>query len=177
MSPLEEGSRNPTQNYGFLINYIPTSDNTRVSSYSVLNHGGAKPSGGPAQAPVAKPSIKRRSTALLSTMLNNISAVEEKLNEDSFVAFKALPIDPARPRRTTGSFEEPASNELFASNCKQAVEVMVDTIAQAIQDFDGSKKPVDVQNVPIVSLQDAQRSTTVMAKMEYEFKRLLWLGS
>lgn len=174
MSPLEEGSRNPTQNYGFLINYTPSCDNTRVSSYSVLNHQ-TKPTAD--QASVTTSTVKRKSTMILSTMLNNISSVEEKADSDHFVAFKALPNDPARTRRTTGSFDEPASNELFASDCQQAVDVMVDTILQAIQDYDGPNKSVAVLNVPIVSLQDAQRSTTVMAKMEYEFKRLLWLGS
>ena len=176
MSPLEEGSRDPSQNYGFLINYHPSSDSTRVSSYSVLNH-----SSDVMQAvgsnPAAKPSAKRQSSVILSTMLNKINSVEETHDGQSFVAFKALPVDPARARRMTGSFEEPIAGELLVNDCKQAVEAMVDTIAQAIQTAFGNERTIIVQNAPVVSLQDAQRSTTVMAKMEYEFKRLLWLGS
>lgn len=179
MSPLEEGSRNPSQNYGFLVNYMPSSDSTRITSYSVLNHSEAtQPSDPSSSSSAAKqPPARRTNSRILSAILSNANAAGEKQDGQSFVAFKALPVDPARARRTTGSFEEPANNEHWVSNCKQAVEVIVDTIIQATHGAAGSEKTISVQDVPIVNLQDAQRSTTLMAKMEYEFKRLLWLGS
>ena len=55
-----------------------------------------------------------------------------------FVAFKALPIDPARSRRGTGSFEETAGDDLAgARSCREAVEVMVEAIRRACVDIGG----------------------------------------
>lgn len=56
---------------------------------------------------------------------------------------------------------------------------MVDMIFQAVlavKDV-GEEEGSFIASQPIVSLEDAQRMTTVMAKMEYGIKRLLWLGN
>ena len=51
-----------------------------------------------------------------------------------YAAFKALPIDPARSRKETGSFFEPANDVTGATNCKDAVDLMVDSIHKACLD-------------------------------------------
>ena len=58
-----------------------------------------------------------------------------------FAAFKALPIDPARSRRATGSIIEPADELSGAKNCKEAVDLMVESIAKACQDVGGGRQP------------------------------------
>lgn len=173
LSTLDEGSRDTQQNYGFLINYDASFDMTRVSGYSVKNRANSYPTPKP-DASVTK---KSSTPVFLSRMLINVAPPPD-LDEQTFVAFKALPIDPARIRRTTGSFEEPVtgSDHLWVTNCKEAVDAMVDTIAQAVKSC-SPDQVFELEKGPIVSLQEAQRSTTVMAKMEYEFKRLLWLGN
>jgi len=52
---------------------------------------------------------------------------------------------------------------------------MVDMIRQACEDL-GSAHGYIVSDGDVVSLLDAQRMTSVYAKMEYGVKRLLWLG-
>ena len=54
--------------------------------------------------------------------------------ETTFAAFKALPVDPTRTRRETGSFIEPASELTTVANCQEAVNTIVDIIQQACQD-------------------------------------------
>ncbi|KAH9001323.1 SacI homology domain-containing protein [Lactarius akahatsu] len=100
----------------------------------------------------------------------------------SFAAFKALPIDPARTRRGDdgSTFVEPAdAPEEFAgaSTCREAVDHMVDCIVRACADATGGGDSVSiVRQEDIVSLAEAQKMTSVYAKMEYGVKRLLWLG-
>ncbi|KAF8275070.1 SacI homology domain-containing protein [Lactarius quietus] len=95
----------------------------------------------------------------------------------SFAAFKALPIDPARTHRADGStFVEPAAPDEFAGTCREAVDHMVDCIVRACIDASGGDSAPVVRQEDIVSLAEAQRVTSMYAKMEYGVKRLLWLG-
>jgi len=52
---------------------------------------------------------------------------------------------------------------------------MVDSILRACEDI-GSSHDGFVTEADIVSISEAQRMTSVYAKMEYGVKRLLWLG-
>lgn len=60
-------------------------------------------------------------------------------NDESFAAFKSLPIDPARGRRENGSFYEPADELTGATNCREAVDLMVDAIYRACLDARGAR--------------------------------------
>jgi hypothetical protein len=83
--------------------------------------------------PSAPSSPLRQSTfknAQLSRILSN-AAAPTLTNDVTFAAFKALPIDPARGRRENGSFYEPADELTGATSCKEAVDLMVDSIARA----------------------------------------------
>ncbi|KAL5511494.1 hypothetical protein ACEPAH_4711 [Sanghuangporus vaninii] len=178
LSPLEEGSRDPLQNYGFSIHYLTSGETTRFSSYSLRNSvenvGESSP---PDTVAPGRPNYVRSRSSVFSRMINN--AASEKSAMTSFAAFKALPIDPVRSRRTTGSFVETANDLTWARTCKEATDVMVDRICQAIvaiKDTESRDESFLVLE-PIVSLEEAQRATTMMAKMEYGIKRLLWLGS
>lgn len=149
----------------------------RLTSYSLRNSIElASPATTDNPAGYELPSALKRGSRSLSRILTNTAA--EHGDVTSFVAFKALPIDPVRSRRTTGSFEETANDLTWAKTCKQAVDTMVDMIFQAVLTVKdaGGEDGCFIASEPIVSLEDAQRSTTVMAKMEYGVKRLLWLG-
>lgn len=129
-------------------------------------------------------------------MSNTFSGIAE---QTAFAAFKVLPIDPTRIRRASSSASglyADASDELNgASSCREAVDLIVDSIYRGCEDA-GSTHSNFVTSEDVVrrvsyltlnvcpklslilrnSLSEAQRTTSVYAKMEYGVKRLLWLG-
>lgn len=202
LSPLEEGSRDPLQNYGFIITWRNTRQDTRITSYSIGNNiEFATPPSSPG-FPTSPRSPGMPSSPRPVSRANTLSRILSKAaepvlsNDTTFAAFKALPIDPARSRRENGSFFEPADELTGVSNCKEAVDVMAEAIYRACQDAGGGhgefiKEESVVRCVVSVLLQsclvlttlfrchslaEAQRMTSVYAKMEYGVKRLLWLG-
>ncbi|KAI0797649.1 SacI homology domain-containing protein [Abortiporus biennis] len=202
LSPLEEGSRDPLQNYGFVISWHTSHQATRVTSYSIRNSldlssppSTPPPPGSPHASPRNSTSSPRRSSysrvpssprsprsqqppsrrnTALSLILSKAAAPVGN-TETSFAAFKALPVDPARSHRDNGSFVEPADELTGATNCKQAVDIMVDAIHRACIDV-GNVQVNFVTEKDVVSLTEAQRMTSMYSKMEYGVKRLLWLG-
>ncbi|KAH9981344.1 SacI homology domain-containing protein [Lactifluus volemus] len=244
VSPLEEASRDPIQNAGFIIEWRNVRQHTRVTSYSMRNSidlptfpTGPSTSPGktsrftsqsstsptrrsalsprssmspgrtcsisaPSTLPTSSPTKQRpaslsrasSTSSRLSRILSDAvpppsspSPSQETVtgSDDvtSFAAFKALPIDPARMRRADGStfiVESAAPNELAgASTCREAVDLMVDTIVCACTEAKTSKDDAvpSVRVGDVVSLAEAQKMTSMYAKMEYGVKRLLWLGS
>lgn len=173
LSTLEEGSKDRQQNYGFLVHYDSSGEQTRVTSYSMRNSIGDLEASSNSTF-TGKLSLRRKGSSVLSRVLSDTAA--RGSDEASYAAFKALPVDPAKMRRTTGSFEETANELSWATTCKEAVDSIADAIYRAVTDAGGDT--VDfVKEEDIVSLEEAQKATTVMAKMEYGLKRLIWLGS
>ncbi|KAF9469322.1 SacI homology domain-containing protein [Collybia nuda] len=190
LSPLEEASRDPIQNAGFVATWHNSNQVTRVTSYSVRNSLDASsiiPT--PTEAGMATRksnlntgflltrSLTRSKTPVLSNILTNAALAAGA--ETTYAAFKVLPIDPARRRASSssggGSYAE-ASDELSgASSCQEAVDLIVDSIRRACEDV-GAADGSFVVDEDVVSLAEAQRMTSVYAKMEYGVKRLLWLG-
>ncbi|KAG0705071.1 SacI homology domain-containing protein [Suillus ampliporus] len=183
ISPLEEASRDPLQNAGFSV-YWHASDqiSMRMTSYSIGNR--------PEDAPVKSPPVvlASSSTQLKPMLLRreptktaNLSGIMSKAPENAagaintcFAAFKVLPVDPARVRSGSSTgYAEPADDLAGATTCKQVVDLMVDGIRRACGDAGNSLVIVDRD---VVSLTEAQKMTTIYAKMEYGVKRLLWLG-
>ncbi|KAH0583578.1 hypothetical protein H2248_009201 [Termitomyces sp. 'cryptogamus'] len=192
LSPLEEASRDPAQNAGFVITWRNTNQITRVTSYSIRNSlevPGSSPTPPLAGLPAARRSVinagsklsqglSRTKVPVLSNMLSN--ATLSPGSHTTFGSFKVLPIDPARTRRESsfGSSVDyiDAADELSsASNCQEAAEMIVDNIRRACEDIGGAQGEF-VKKEDVVSLAEAQRMTSVYAKMEYGVKRLLWLG-
>ncbi|KAL0565241.1 hypothetical protein V5O48_016787 [Marasmius crinis-equi] len=235
LSPLEETSRNPEQNAGFIVTWLNKDQVTRVTSYSLRNSVDSGSSSTPPSPTVARipasprtattPSLEtpptaitssgtssstpssaltntppstaaakvaasitrsrlsmtlsRRNTSSLSNILTNVSANAGA--DKTFAAFKMLPIDPARVRRVsssgngTGEYADATEELTGASTCKEAVDLVVDAILNAAQDKGAVRKGF-VKEEDVVSLAEAQRMTTMYAKMEYGVKRLLWLG-
>lgn len=144
LSPLEEGSRDPLQNAGFIVTWRNTHQDTRVTSYSIRNSVElASPPASP-RSP-ALPGLKagnhaQRSSGQVSRRDSQLSRILSRAataaftGDETFAAFKALPIDPARSRRENGSFFEPADELTGAGNCREAVDMMVDAIQRACTD-------------------------------------------
>ncbi|EJD44199.1 hypothetical protein AURDEDRAFT_145215 [Auricularia subglabra TFB-10046 SS5] len=186
LSPLEEASRDPTQNYGFMVAYLPTRQDTRVSSYSVRNSidtAARTPTTSPVTTPASSPQamrFSRRSTKsppkpqgghVLSRILTNVAL---GTNDDVVsAAFKALPVDSAKERRGSALTGAPLKDP---QTCMDAVNRIVGAIRDACADVGAVHSPDFVVEKDIVSLAEAQSTTSMYSKLEYGIKRLLWLG-
>jgi len=66
------------------------------------------------------------------------AAVPTLESDTTFAAFKALPIDPARTRRASGSFVDSVDELAGATNCKEAVNLIIEAIHRACHDIGGT---------------------------------------
>jgi len=182
LSPLEEASKDSLQNAGFTLAWSAAKHTTRITSYSIRNSidMSRSPPSTPTERTSSLPPIttspQRRNTGVQLSKLISRAAEPAPASDRVFAAFKALPIDPARSRRATGGIIEPADELSGAKNCKEAVDLMVESIVKACKDVGGGRQPNFVAEQAVVSLTEANRNTTMYAKMEYGVKRLLWLG-
>ena len=169
LSPLEEASRDVSQNAGFLVTWINTNSTTRVTSYSLRNsldsHIASQSTSPIKSGFSARPFIRASGSFIrksldgrlapssssppnnrsslssgsmkgpaLSRILSN--AIPASGNQTTFAAFKALPVDPTRVQRGSGSgYTEPADDLAGTTSCKEAVDLMVDAICRACEDI------------------------------------------
>ncbi|KIK59630.1 hypothetical protein GYMLUDRAFT_44597 [Collybiopsis luxurians FD-317 M1] len=260
LSPLEEASRDPLQNAGFIITWLNNNQTTRVTSYSLRNSLDSNASSSLPSTPIPKTPVPRTTAAptlvepvqsaaqrslatimsfipagsgqtapprpttpttprpatssassstlsnrnakglsltlgsrpsrrrsALSNVLSNTALASPRMESRTcFAAFKMLTIDPARVRRassygSTVDFVQAADELTGAASCKEAVNLVVDVIQRACEDAGSASifEPGAGQFVveeDVVGLADAQKMTSMYAKMEYGVKRLLWLG-
>lgn len=138
LSPLEEASRDPLQNAGFVVSWRNLQNqDTRLTSYSIRNSLDlTTPPASPSVATTPRFSLTapRKNTLPLSRILSDAAAPVAG-QETIFAAFKALPVDPARSRRESGSFIQPDDELASAKNCKEAVNMIVEAIRQAGKDI------------------------------------------
>jgi hypothetical protein len=153
LSPLEEASRSPVDNFGFVISYLPSRLTTRVTSYSVRNtvsDVNARRPNQPSTPRLSQLLSSRQATRgsnALSKILSNVALATGSGTGHAVVtaAFKALPIDYAtRPP----DVEDPVAS---ATTCRDAVDVMVDMMRKACADV-GSAVPDFVVEKDIVRL-------------------------
>jgi len=185
LSPLEEASRDPVQNAGFVVTWLTSKQTTRITSYSLRNTLETlstlpRPLRGRTSTIDPNFLLARSFTRRAPSVSTLSSTALPPSAERALAAFKVLPIDPTRRRTpSTGGdlMHAEAADELSgASSCREAVDLIVDSIRRACEDV-GAVSGGFVTNEDVVSLAQAQRMTSVYAKMEYGVKRLLWLGS
>ncbi|KAF7338181.1 hypothetical protein MVEN_02043000 [Mycena venus] len=205
LSPLEEASRDPEQNAGFIVSWATGNQMTRVTSYSVRNSMDNKAP--PLANKVTIRSLSAAATSSLGRIRESVPASLGRKNTaagalsarllsvvggsetTSFAAFKVLPIDPTRTRRAssfggtqTQAYVDSAEELSGAENCREAVDLMVDSIRRACEEMGNDGRVGEeavaglVAEEDVVGLAEAQRMTSMYAKMEYGVKRLLWLG-
>ncbi|KAJ7271919.1 SacI homology domain-containing protein [Mycena haematopus] len=202
LSPLEEASRDPEQNAGFIISWASANQTTRVTSYSVRNSldNKAPPSGkvtikslsAAATSSLGRiresvpASLGRKNTAAGALSARLLSVMGGGAETTSFAAFKVLPIDPARRRASsfggTQAYVDSAEELNGAGSCREVVDLMVDSIRRACEEMGNDGRREEgvaglVAEEDVVGLAEAQRMTSMYAKMEYGVKRLLWLGN
>ncbi|KAJ7582942.1 SacI homology domain-containing protein [Mycena floridula] len=198
LSPLEEASRDPMQNAGFVISWLNNNQITRVTSYSVRNTVETPMARGVVPATlrslktpkafataamfdvrrnVMSATLSKKTNATVLSNILNTASMSMNGSEQTFAAFKMLPIDPTRTRRATsdGGSDNIETELNEASSCKEAVDLLIDTIRRACDDIGSGHKDFVVEK-DVVSLAEAQNMTSMYAKMEYGVKRLLWLG-
>jgi hypothetical protein len=161
LSTLEESSRDPAQNAGFVVHWTSERQETRVTSYAVRNSVDVPPSSPstpstktsfgplpsfplPTTAEATDMPMPLRRTSTLSntraTLQRQSSVALSRLltrtapgepGEPTFAAFKALPVDPTRTRQLGTS----AADELIsATTCADAIEIIVNGIREACAD-------------------------------------------
>ena len=154
LSPLQEASKDPLQNAGFTLSWSPAKQTARISSYSMRNSVDLGRS--PPSTPTKRTSFSSPLNTTGTQMRNSLSKVLSKAAEpvqtgnNAFAAFKVLPIDPTRLRREAGNAVEPADELSAASNCKEAVDSVVESIVKACKDVGGARQPNFVIEAPIV---------------------------
>ncbi len=154
LSPLEEASRDSEQNAGFVIEWLNSHEITRVTSYSVRNS-----LEGPASPPIPPVSSERKAVTVVGRGRGGRTSLSAILGdglyegaEKSFAAFKMLPIDPTRQRRTSSdSYGGPVigvEEAEGAGSCREAVDMIVERMRSACEDS-GSVTPdfVKVEDV------------------------------
>ncbi|KAF8621508.1 hypothetical protein AX15_007740 [Amanita polypyramis BW_CC] len=164
LSPLEETSRDPEENAGFMVTWLTSRQESRINGYSIRND-----IDGSAASPLT----------LLARSMSKRGQSRVIMNSDqTFAAFKVLPVDPARVRRSSstgdGLYAEGSDEINNAATCREAVDLIVESIEGACK---GKGGKVDVLKEDVVGLTEAEKMTSVYSKMEYGVKRLLWLGS
>ena len=137
LSPLEEASRDPEENAGFMVTWSTSHQESRISSYSVQNDIGDSSS--PFAVLARSMSKKGRARVVFSN------------GDQTFAAFKVLPVDPARIRRSSstgdGMYAEASDEMSVATTCKEAVDLIVQSIEQGCRENNGSVEVVDMDVV------------------------------
>jgi phosphatidylinositol 4-phosphatase len=130
LSPLEESSRDPEENGGFVITWSTSNQESRATSYSVRNRLDA---GLPFPPTPTSPSFGNRRR---SSGLSNVLATSTQ----NFAAFKVLPIDPMRTcKEMSDQYVELSDEMQRASSCRDAVDLIVDKICNACEDVGGGQ--------------------------------------
>ncbi|CCA69257.1 related to SAC1-recessive suppressor of secretory defect [Serendipita indica DSM 11827] len=162
LSTLNSQTRDPETNYGVNISFLAARQDTRITSYSVRNRFDLSGRDNPPRS---------ATDGSFGATLSQILADANSPNKVVSVAFKCLPVDAARVFGTDGS-----QSATSPKTPKEAIERLVQTLAKACGDY-GVVDETFLSEADIVSLAEAQKTTSVFARFEYNFKRLLWLGS
>ncbi|KAL4077324.1 SacI homology domain-containing protein [Scleroderma yunnanense] len=191
ISPLEEASRDPIQNAGFTVSWLNTTGKTSTqNTYSNASDPTRIPSANNSQQAVVTgkthtPLGQRRSIPNFLSVLKPPKSPQtpplpprspSNSSNVSFAAFKVLPVDCFRVQSESIVYGEPADDLVGATTCKEVVDLIVDAIKRVCEDNGFGRQANFVVEEDVVSLAEAQRATSMYAKVEYGVKRLLWLG-
>ena len=142
LSPLEESSRDPEQNAGFVLTWSTSNQESRVTSYSVRNSLDPGLSSPPTPTSPSFGNRRRTSRSAVPGLSNVLASSSfSSTGTQNFAAFKVLPIDPTRTRRemsgVSDQYVELSDEMQRASSCREAVGLIVDKIQDACEDMGG----------------------------------------
>ncbi|BEJ10777.1 hypothetical protein CspHIS471_0101990 [Cutaneotrichosporon sp. HIS471] len=178
LSALQEAGRDATENAGFVVRFSPADEGTRYSTFSIRAKDVATPA--PKSLLGTPTKLKRSSKSPASTpktpktpeAVVELSAVNP--DADEFFAFKALPREFAA-RNGPASDDEDDDVGLEAGETCAAT---VDRIVRRITDQCARVHTIGddfVENKDVVSISDAEKLVSVLARVDYAWKRFLWL--
>jgi hypothetical protein len=115
------------------------------------------------------------SARLLSASVNGADPADART---SFAAFKVLPIDPARTRRASsvggdGAYVDTAEELSGAGSCREAVDLMVDSIRRACEDMGNDGRVVD-GTATLVAEEDVVGCVVVVSRLMTLTDKLLY---
>jgi phosphatidylinositol 4-phosphatase len=145
---LEDTSKDPRLNYGFMLSFMSQGDSTRISSYSVGNTVDEtvfSPPATPTTSGIRDPlssEAKSPDEPATSSFLTQRTAGSARV---LFAAFKALPIEDSAHYVHMG-MEGDETDKLKAKSCQEVVEKIVEQIAQACSDHGNKTVPPIVRN-------------------------------
>ncbi|KAJ6623464.1 SacI homology domain-containing protein [Mycena sp. CBHHK59/15] len=177
LSPLEEASRDPEQNGGFVVSWLNTNQMTRVTSYSVRNSldtpTAARAPAPPMSKVVTIKSLSAAATSSIGRMQRQSLAATLGRTGTAAGGLSARLLS-----AMGGGYADTAEELSGAGSCREAVDLIVDSIRRACADVgnDGGAGGLVMRRTLLGGLAEAQRMTSMYAKMEYGVKRLLWLG-
>ncbi|PVG02589.1 hypothetical protein CPB86DRAFT_861460 [Serendipita vermifera] len=160
LSTLNSQTQDTRMNYGVVISFLAARQDTRVTSYSLRNRYTPQDT---------KVDPTWQTTPGVVSSLSQILSGTHTSSKVVSVAFKALPVDTTHK---TQNMESPG----VASTPREMVDKMVNVLIKLCDEF-GVVDDQFVREQDIVSIAEAQRSTTLYARFEYNLKRMLWLGS
>lgn len=92
----------------------------------------------------------------------------------NFFAFKILPRELTGRGMADSEMKGTDIDGVDGDTCKAAAERVVQSIAEACT-VQGQVDPDFIQHKAVVSLVEAEQSTSLLKKVDYALKRLLWL--
>lgn len=165
------------------MRFSPVDESTRYSTYSIRARStSSATSVKPSLLPTPKSLSKSKTTpatidakvAESPTPRIELSDVDPSSSE--FFAFKALPREFKIPRSTSTSDDE-EDDDIGREDTETCINT-VNRVTRRIRDQCERLHalPADfVKDQDVVSLADAQRATSLLDKMDYAWKRFLWL--
>lgn len=175
ISPLEEASRNPENNYGFVVTYLPNRLVTRVTTYSLRNViGGGEVATVPGGSSIAKPKLQQllssasvsiknsaaneSGVGVLPKLLANVTTAaanngttnSNASKNEVFAAFKALPVDQGSGSGGIDTSDATTDPLLSAATCHAAIDILVDMIRSACRDAGNGHENHFIQERDIV---------------------------
>lgn len=175
LSPLEEASRDPTQNAGFSVTWLNTDlVSSRTTSYSYRNNpvdispksDNAVSSHVDERRKLTSGGANHVGNRLLTMMhsratsKSGISGSRTGSNDTSFAAFKALPVGCTHVRNGS-RYTEPADDLASATSCKEAVDLIVDAIKGACEEIGSPSEDDFISEQDIVRLVCQNRAVIV----------------
>ncbi|KAH0830632.1 hypothetical protein J3R83DRAFT_2087 [Lanmaoa asiatica] len=124
LSPLEEASRDPTQNAGFSVTMAQHRSHSHVDENNKPTSGGAN-------------NVGNRLLGMMHTRATSkpgILADRPESNGTSFAAFKALPVGSTHVRNGS-RYTEPADDLATATSCEEAVDLIVDACQESLRRY------------------------------------------
>jgi hypothetical protein len=186
LSPLQEAGQDAEENYGFKLFFRGSTDDTRLTSYTVRNERhtatpNQTPSSSPAKATAARPSLPSSASSgslsggLRPLVLNAAKPLEPVKDDIQYFAFKGISRDlllrqrgPSVKRDAARGEDDETDDE--ARTCKEAVNHIVTRLklqcSEAGSGWDVSDKRFVVDD-DVRSLGEAERETSWSSRIEY----------